>query len=212
VSLLEYAVIGFAIGLMTSAPVGPVNIMAIQHAVQRGFRPGFTVGLGAMLADSIYAAVAIFGVSAVTHFIDTQVDLIKLVGGLVLIVFGLKVIRTHPQLGAAANGQHQGVLGDMSAAFAMVITNPGAAFAFVAIVGGLGDWRPESGDHTGALFMVAGVASGASFWWAGLSAMVTRYRHTITDQWLDRANRIAGTILIGFGALIYADLVYEVLI
>jgi len=212
VNLLEFAVIGFAIGIITSAPVGPVNIMAIQHAVQRGFRPGFTVGLGAMLADTVYAAVAIFSVSAVTSFIDTQVDLIKIIGGLVLILFGLKVINTHPQLTADANGKHRSIFGDMAAAFLMVLTNPGAAFAFVAIVGGLGDWRPESGDAVGALSMVAGVAAGASFWWAGLSAVVTKYRHTINDQWLDRANQIAGTILIGFGALIYADLAYQALV
>ncbi|GGB51730.1 lysine transporter LysE [Roseibium aquae] len=210
-NLLEYAAIGFGMGILTTAPVGPVNVMAIQHAAQSGFRQGLFVGLGAALADSIYAAVAVFGVSAVTRFIDTQVDLIKLVGGLVLIVFGLKVLRTRPHLETKRNGGAPSFVGDMTAAFAMVITNPAAAFAFVAIVGGLGDWRPEHGNHTGALAMVAGVSAGACTWWAGLSAVVSRYSHKIDDRWLDRANQIAGTILIVLGALIYGDLALELL-
>ncbi len=58
-SFFEYALIGFFVGIITTAPVGPVNIMAIQHAVHGGFRQGVFVGLGAVVADTIFAAAAI---------------------------------------------------------------------------------------------------------------------------------------------------------
>ena len=48
-SFFEYALIGFFVGILTTAPVGPVNIMAIQHAVHGGFRQGVFVGLGAVV-------------------------------------------------------------------------------------------------------------------------------------------------------------------
>jgi threonine/homoserine/homoserine lactone efflux protein len=208
-SFLEFALIGFAIGIITTAPVGPVNIMAIQHAAQQGFRQGLYVGLGAVVGDAIYAAAAIFGVSAVTRFVEGQFDLIKAAGAILLIGFGLKIMNTHPHLERDEGGGIKGLWREATAAFFMVLTNPGVVLAYVAIVGGLGQWRPQPGDHSGALSMVLGVALGAASWWAVLSAVVTRFSAKIDDHWLDRANHIAGYILIAFGLVIGADLAFD---
>ncbi|WP_150524417.1 LysE family translocator [Roseibium sediminis] len=208
-SLVEFAAIGFGIGVVTTAPVGPVNVLAVQHAAQRGFRSGLSVGLGAVAADVIYAAVAIFGVSAITNFIDSQYDLIRIVGGLVLILFGWKVLKAQPHLHGGEEfsvKKASSIGGDAAVAFFLVLTNPGAVFGFVAIMGALGELRPEHGDHAGAAAMVAGVALGATAWWAGLSAVVARYRSRINDRWLENANRVAGAVLIAFGGAIYLDL------
>ncbi|WP_417676136.1 LysE family translocator [Roseibium sp.] len=208
-SFLEFALIGFVIGVITTAPVGPVNIMAIQHAAQQGFRQGLYVGLGAVVADAIYAAAAIFGVSAVTRFVEGQFDLIKTAGAILLIVFGLKIMNTHPHLEREDGSRIKGLWREATAAFFMVLTNPGVVLAYVAIIGGLGKWRPQPGDHSGALAMVLGVALGAASWWALLSAIVTRFSEKMDDHWLDRANRIAGYILIAFGLVIGADLAFD---
>lgn len=208
-TFLEYVLIGYLVGILTTAPVGPVNIMAIQHAVHGGFRQGVYVGLGAVIADTIYAAAAIFGISAVTTFIEGQFDLIEIFGGALLILFGIKIWNTHPHLCEDGNGWDRGFLGDATAAFFMAITNPGAVLAFIAIFGGLGDFRPEHGDHIGALVMVAGVAGGATSWWVIVSATVSHFKAKIDDRWLDRANHIAGFLLIAFGALIYLKLAFD---
>ncbi len=209
VSFFEYALIGFVVGILTTAPVGPVNIMAIQHAVHSGFRQGVFVGLGAVVADTIYAAAAIFGVSAVINFIKGQSGLIELVGGALLIIFGFKIWHTHPHLNGKGNGFERGFLGDAAAAFFMAITNPGAILAFIFIFGSLGDWRPQHGDHIGALIMVAGVTAGATSWWVFISATVSHFRQSIDDKWLDRVNHIAGVLLISFGLLLYANLAFD---
>lgn len=212
-SFLEYALIGYFVGILTTAPVGPVNVMAIQHAVRSGFRHGVYVGLGAVAADTIFSAAAIFGVSAVTNFIEGQFDLIEVFGGALLIVFGIRIWLTHPHLdgNGNGNGREHGFMGDATAAFFMAITNPGAVLAFIAIFGGLGDYRPEPGNHFGALTMVAGVSAGATSWWVLVSAAVSRYKSRIDDAWLDRANHIAGFLLIVFGVLIYLNLALEFL-
>lgn len=207
-SVLEFALIGLAIGVITTAPVGPVNIMAIQHAAQQGFRQGLYVGLGAVIADAIYAAAAIFGVSAVTRFVEGQFALIETAGAALLVLFGLKIMKTHSHLDRDAGGRVKGIWGEVTAAFFMVLTNPGVVLAYVAIVGSLGQWRPQPGDHAGALAMVLGVVLGAAAWWALLSALVTRFSARIDDRWLDRANRIAGFVLIAFGLVIGANLIF----
>ncbi|MEP3048674.1 MAG: LysE family translocator [Roseibium sp.] len=208
---LEYMLIGYLIGILTTAPVGPVNVMAIQHAVKSGFQHGVYVGLGAVIADTIYAVAAIFGVSAVTSFVEGQIDFIEIVGGALLIIFGLKIWNTHPHLNKSKNGKDHGFLGDATAAFFMAITNPGTILAFIAIFGALGDMRPAQGDHVGALLMVAGVSAGATTWWVIVSATVSHFRSRIDDHWLERANHIAGIVLMGFGGLIYLKLAMDLL-
>ncbi|MBN9669207.1 LysE family translocator [Roseibium aggregatum] len=208
-TFFEYALIGYFVGILTTAPVGPVNVMAIQHAVHSGFRQGVYVGLGAVVADTIFAAVAIFGVSAVTNFIDNRAGMIEVVGGALLFVFGLKIWNTHPHLHRNGDDAKHGFWGEATAAFFMAITNPGAIFAFLTIFGSLGDLRPAHGDHVGALVMVSGVAGGAVSWWMFVSFVVSHYKARIDDKWLDRVNHIAGSVLILFGGLIFLDLAFD---
>lgn len=194
-----------------TAPVGPVNVMAIQRAVRSGFHHGVYVGLGAVVADTIYAAAAIFGVAAVTQFIDGQLKLIEFFGGALLIIFGLKIWHTHPHLNRNGTKAERGFLGEAAAAFFMAITNPGTFLAFISIFGVLGDYRPAHDNHFGAFVMVAGVTGGATTWWVTVSATVTHFKHKIDDEWLGKANHIAGVVLIAFGALIYLKLAVDLL-
>lgn len=209
-ALPEYVVIGYFVGLLTTAPIGPVNVMAIRHALHNGFRHGVFVGLGAVIADTFYALVAIFGVTEVTQFIEGRFDVIELFGGALLILFGLRIWRTRPHMATTGESREQSYLADTTAAFFLAITNPGAVLAFIAIFGALGDHRPAHGDTLGALVMAAGVAIGATSWWLFVSAAVTRFKARIDDAWLGRINHIAGFVLIAFGLLLYLDLTIQV--
>ncbi|MCA3559400.1 MAG: hypothetical protein IOC82_00035 [Aestuariivirga sp.] len=53
---LTLLLMGVAIGLAVTAPLGPVNILVIRNAIRRGFGVAFLVGLEA--ADVRYAAAA----------------------------------------------------------------------------------------------------------------------------------------------------------
>ncbi len=209
-SFIEYALIGYLIGIVTTAPVGPVNVMAIQHAVHRGFREGVLVGFGAVIADVLYAAAALFGIAAVTKFVADQFYLIEIIGGLLLIIIGWKIYHTHPHLNGG-DGPARGVLGDAMTAFFMTLTNPGVLAAYAAIFTMLGGLRPAHDAHFAALILVAGVAGGAASWWIFLSAAVSRYKDRIEDRWLDRANHYAGLALMAFGVLMYLKLAYDLL-
>ena len=54
--------VGVIIGILVSAPVGPVNVLCIQRAIERGFWGGIAAGLGAMLGDGLIALCAALGV------------------------------------------------------------------------------------------------------------------------------------------------------
>ncbi|WP_082735572.1 LysE family translocator [Polycladidibacter stylochi] len=198
----ELIMTGFIIGLVTSAPVGPVNVMAIRRAVNRGFIPGFLAGLGAVTADALFALAAALGVTAIAEFIKSYSLAIQLCGGLLLLFYGINTLRVHLHLSQAQNSGTSIIKG-FFAAFAMTVTNPGAILGFVAIFGSLGHLAPDHKDYLAALTLVTGVIIGALLWWASISMLVSKLiRHRVNDSTLDWINRIAAIILIGFGGFL----------
>lgn len=198
---LKYLLGGVMIGLATSAPVGPVNIMVISRSLHFGFLSGVMAGAGAVVADTLFALVAAFGVTTISDFLSHHLAAIQLIGGLLLLGFGVHVFRAHPHLEMASEGRSRLVHGFV-AALAMTITNPGTIFGFLALFGALGHLAPQAGDYLGATALVVGVFCGALGWWACASGVIARFRSKITDTWLTWINRGAGTVLFGLGTVI----------
>ena len=78
---------------------------------------------------------------------------------------------------------------------------------FIAMFGALGDLAPEAGKPFRVIQLVLGVTIGGLLWWTGLAIAMRRRQTRLTDHTLDVINRVASSILIGFGALILARLV-----
>ncbi len=58
--------VGVIIGILVAAPVGPVNVLCIQRAIERGFWGGIAAGMGAMFGDGLIALCAALGVGAIS--------------------------------------------------------------------------------------------------------------------------------------------------
>src|SRR6188768_2283712 len=89
--------VGIIIGILVAAPVGPVNVLCIQRAIERGFWGGIAAGLGAMLGDGLIALCAAMGVGAISGAVQYHRMAIQLVGGLVLFAFGLRLYLATPR-------------------------------------------------------------------------------------------------------------------
>lgn len=197
--------IGLGIGVATSAPVGPVNIAVIQRAFRSGLLPGLCAGFGAMLADGLYATFAAFGVTVVSDFVDQHSRIIQSVGGVLVILFGLRILMTRPHF-EAGDEAPQGLMSGLVGGFAMTATNPGVVLGFLAIFGSLGEWAPDPGNYIGAATLVLGVLTGALVWWILLASLVSHLRERMNDTWLLWINRVAGGALCAFGLAIFAHL------
>ncbi len=57
--------VGIIVGILIAAPVGPVNVLCIQRAIERGFWGGIAAGLGSVMGDGLIALCAGFGVGTV---------------------------------------------------------------------------------------------------------------------------------------------------
>lgn len=196
---------GIAIGVLFSAPIGPVNIMCIQLAFRRGMLSGLAAGLGAVLADGIFAATAAYGFTAFADFIEGWSISFQIVGGIVLILFGIRIVFSHPHLDEGPL-KTRGILSTAATSFGMTITNPATILGFIAVFGSLGNLAPEPGDFVGATMLVIGVLAGGTGWWFLVAAVVSLVRARMTDKSLERINHTAGAILVLFGLAIFARL------
>ena len=62
-------IIGVAVGLAMSAPLGPVNLIVIRTALCHDLKVAFLAGLGAVLADVLIAGIAAYGIQSISHLI-----------------------------------------------------------------------------------------------------------------------------------------------
>jgi threonine/homoserine/homoserine lactone efflux protein len=97
--------VGVIIGILVAAPVGPVNVLCIQRAIERGFWGGIAAGLGAMLGDGLIALCAALGVGAISGAVAYHRVTIQVLGGLVLVVFGLKLYFATPRFTPVVMGE-----------------------------------------------------------------------------------------------------------
>jgi threonine/homoserine/homoserine lactone efflux protein len=200
-SSIQLVLAGMVVGVLVSAPIGPVNVLCIQRAVTKGFWGGFAAGLGAALGDGLLAAIAAFSVSAISDVMIAYSGLIQLVGGLVLIAFGVTLLFTHPALVAAARhesglSEHTGIIPQT---FLLTISNPGAIIGMIAMIGALSSLMGGLGGYLDALLLVASVMGGSVLWWLGMSEFIATIRHRLNESRLRLVNRVAGTLLIAFG-------------
>ena len=205
--------VGLIIGVLVAAPVGPVNVLCVQRAIERGFWGGVAAGIGSVLGDGLIALSAGMGVGAISGALAYHRALIQTVGGLALIVFGINLYNATPRIRVASNddGTSAGLKDfawDIPQTFFLTITNPGAVLGLMTIFAGVSTFV-EVHSTIDVLLMVAAIMSGSLVWWIALSNLISRHRHRIDAERLHLINRVAGVLLAGFGALLLAEVAWK---
>jgi len=204
---IQLVLAGLGIGLLMAAPLGPVNVLVIQRAVSRGFWGGLAAGLGAVLGDGVLAAIGAFSIAAISDVIVAYGDTVQLVGGLLLLGFGLALLLCRPVLLTPVDErshlfEHAGIIPQT---FLLTVTNPGAVLGMAAMIGGLGSLIGGLNTNLEALILVAAVMGGSLLWWLGLSELIATIRHKLTEGRLNVINRVAGFILFAFGVALLIE-------
>ena len=204
---IQLVLAGLGIGLLMAAPLGPVNVLVIQRAVSRGFWGGLAAGLGAVLGDGVLAAIGAFSIAAISDVIVDYGDTVQLVGGLLLLGFGLALLLCRPVLLTPVDErshlfEHAGIIPQT---FLLTVTNPGAVLGMAAMIGGLGSLIGGLNTNLEALILVAAVMGGSLLWWLGLSELIATIRHKLTEGRLNVINRVAGFILFAFGVALLIE-------
>ena len=62
-STVEIIVKGLIIGIVASAPMGPVGVLCVQRTLNKGRAYGLVTGAGAAFSDILYALLTGYGLS-----------------------------------------------------------------------------------------------------------------------------------------------------
>ncbi len=198
--MLEIIAKGMLIGLLVSLPMGPINMLAIQRTLNRGWWHGFVTGLGAMLSDLIYALITLVGLSFVSDLITQYDQAIQVAGSVILFFFGLGVYRTNPLRGWTPNQlpRETRYFKDFLSSFFLTFSNAAILLVFVGLYARFSFNPLEEGRS----FFVAGMAAfvAATFvWWFLLTSFVSRLRKRFNRRGLVLLNRIVGALLMLLG-------------
>ena len=89
---------GILIGIVASAPMGPVGVLCVQRTLNKGRAYGLVTGAGAAFSDLLYALVTGYGLSFLYDIIHNESALywMQLLGATIMFIFGVHTFRTNP--------------------------------------------------------------------------------------------------------------------
>ncbi|MCK3685284.1 LysE family transporter [Maribellus sp. YY47] len=196
--LLKFWLEGILIGVLASAPLGPIGILVIQRTLNHGRTTGFYSGLGAALSDLVYAAFAGFGMALIVGIIKQHEVWVKLAGAIILVLLGIFIFFSHPERQAVKKlNQRINPFKHIAGTFAIGISNPHIMLFHVAMFSGFGIvFSHKNLDEV--FFVLLGVTMGCLLWWFSLSWLIDLFRARFSVKILLWFNRIAGVAIIVF--------------
>src|SRR6266404_3543749 len=177
-------VTGFVSGFLLSVPVGPINLTIINEGARRGFQWAFRIGLGAVVMEVIYCAMAFTGFASFFSqgYVKAAMELFSFV---FMLFLGVKFLLARSvgqrpvDLGAAAGRVEQRLqerLHPHSAfmtGFVRTMGNLGVFVCWIILAANFISREWVAPDWPGKLACVAGVALGVGTWFIGLSWAVS---------------------------------------
>jgi threonine/homoserine/homoserine lactone efflux protein len=203
VDVIDLILKGLTIGIIASAPMGPIGILVVQRTLKKGRWYGFATGVGAALSDIVYAIVTGLGMSLVFDFIEKPSTMLylRLIGSIMLFFFGLWMFNTKPPAPHSSSGKlgsftHNGITG-----FLLTLSNPLIIFLFVALYARLNFVVP---NHVWEQTLgYAAIFCGALLWWACLTGALKSMKARLQIETLNFFNRLLGALVMCVSGIMF---------
>ena len=187
---------GLIIGIVVSAPMGPVGVLCIQRTLNKGRWYGFVTGVGATMSDLTYALLTGYGLSLVSDFMSHHIQPLQILGSVMLMVFGIYTFKSNPMKSLRPSSGKKGTYAhNLITAFMLTLSNPLIIFLFLGLYARFGFLSREETifEHVAGYFAIA---IGALLWWFTLTYFVNKVRTHFDVRGIWVINRIIGTTVI----------------
>ena len=195
-SIVNIIITGILIGALISAPMGPIGMLVIQRTLNKGRMPAFVTGIGASLSDLIYCLLTGLGLSFVTDFIESNQNVLQIIGSLVLIIYGIYLFRNNPsrQLRTPAP-QASNYWRDFATGFLFTFSGPLLLFFIIGLFARFNFLDTEYKFYHYIAGYI-GIIAGAIVWWFLITYFVNKVRahFNVRSMWL--VNRIIAVLLL----------------
>ena len=203
ITILEIVVKGMIIGVVASAPMGPVGVLCIQRTLNKGRAYGFVTGTGAALSDILYALLTGYGLSFIYDIISNQATLfwLQIVGASIMFIFGLHTFRTNPMKNTRNVSRNKSsLLQNGITGFFITLSNPTIILLFLGLFTPLNFMLPEQPFFMQCIGYLS-IFGGAMLWWFFITYVVSKLRVRFDVRGIRVINRIIG-VAVMLGALI----------
>ncbi len=191
IKTVELIIRGLIVGIIVSAPMGPVGVLTVRRTLNKGHWYGLATGVGAAISDMIYAVLTVVGMSVIMDFIEkpTTMFYLKLGGSLMLFIFGWYTYHSKPTI--APPGTNRGnLLQNGLTGFLVTLSNPLIIFLFMVLFARFEFIQP---DYPVEQSMgMAGILVGALVWWLSLTLAINKVRSHFHMETIGRINRVIG--------------------
>ena len=198
---------GFLIGVLVSAPMGPIGLLCVQRTLKKGLWHGFFSGVGAALSDVFYAGIISLGVGFIINFITVNQYTLHIIGSIMLLIFGVYVLRSNPfkwlhEPKENSNSYSQ----DIVSAFFLTLSNPVIIFLYLLFFARLNFISSEEKLFS-ILLGLASILVGALSWWLLITFFVDKLRRRMNLKGLWIMNKIVGSVIIALSVFLLISLI-----
>ena len=165
-STIQLIVKGLLIGIIVSAPMGPVGVLCIQRTMHMSFVEQ-----------------------------EQNIYWMKIGGSAILFGFGLHTLLSNP-LKAIRRSKHKrgSLVHNFITSFFLTLSNPLIIFLFIALFAQLTFTVPQ--NPFGAFWGYMSIFGGAMLWWGGLTYLITRMKNSFGYRGMIVLNRTIGVIVL----------------
>lgn len=201
------------VGIIVSAPMGPVGMLCVRRTMLYGHRQGMLTGLGAALSDLLYAALTLVGVGAFVGFIERYEYWLQLGGSVFVILFAIWVMRNKQGVVDASHKRHKGKgskgqtpdrpKSDRQifwSAFFLTFSNVLIVLLYIGLFAQF-QFVTEGDFFTQIIPTLLGITVGALGWWFGITHVLVKVKAWLNVKSLKTFNYVLGSLLLLFGVV-----------
>lgn len=183
---------GLIIGVVASAPMGPVGVLIVQRTLNKGRWFGFVTGVGAALSDMLYAVICGCFLQFFIGFLDQNRSALQIAGSFMLLGFGMWTYFTRPKTQLPKGRTQKTLIQNGVTGFLLTIGNPIIVFLFLAL---FAHFNFVTDNKLKLIVEFVAVFLGALGWWLGLTYIINKARTRFNEERICMLNRTIGVVV-----------------
>ena len=183
---------GLGAGFLMSVLLGAIFFLLINQSLKNGYKSSFPIAFGVITVDAIFVILAILFTSQITEFLEQYSNYINVIGGFVLIGFGLFQFFQKPK----ENKGHIEKGSLYATALSINLTNPANAAWWLSLYS-IAPMSSYTLDNK--IIFGIGALAGIFFTEIGIAYSAQFLKRWLSEGAIQKLNKVVGIVFILLG-------------
>ena len=184
----------FLVGFIIATPAGAASIMCLRRLLSQGPLAGAISALGISVADIVFITLASYSLTMVSGFLLTYQNIIRCLGGIIVILFGIRILLKKHFVVSCPLKQTK-YLKLFSTTFFLTISNPMVIMFLTTILTSIG-LKEAPSNALDAITLISWAFLGSYTWWILIIGSMIFFRFKPKPNFVWHINKISGILLV----------------